>query len=72
MELTEEQKAKMTDFERDKSYIPGQEKLPVVAYQIIKQLIGFIVQQNMRIKELERTERKVCTCFHCRGIGSWK
>jgi len=52
MELTDEMKKKMNFAELDKSYIPGQEKLPVVAYQIIKQVISFIVQQHAEIKDL--------------------
>ena len=53
MELTEEMKKAMNFSERDKTYIPHQEKLPVVAYQILKNLVGFIVSQHLRIKELE-------------------
>ncbi len=57
MELTDSMKSKMNFAELDKSYIPGQEKLPVVAYQIIKQVISFIVQQHAEIKHL-RNELK--------------
>ena len=53
MELTDEMKKEMNFAELDKTYMPGQEQLPVVAYQIIKQIIGFIVYQHKRIKELE-------------------
>ncbi len=59
MELTNEMKKDMNFAELDKSYIPGQEKLPVVAYQIIKQVIRFIVTQTACIKELEKEARKL-------------
>jgi len=59
MELTDEMKKKMNFAELDKSYIPGQERLPVVAYQIIKQVISFIVIQTTHIKELEKEVRKL-------------
>lgn len=57
MELTQEMRSKMNFAELDKSYIPGQEKLPVVAYQIIKRVIGFIVGQHLDIKRLEKELR---------------
>ena len=56
MELTKEMKKEMNFAELDKTYIPGQEQLPVVAYQLIKGLISFIVGQHRRIKELEKRE----------------
>lgn len=59
MELTDKMKQRMNFAERDKSYIPKQEKLPVVAYQIIKQVISFIVAQTARIRELEKEVRKL-------------
>ena len=58
MELTDSMKKKMNFAELDKSYIPGQEKLPVVAYQIIKQVISFINQQHSEIKHLRKELRK--------------
>jgi len=58
MELTNEMKEKMSFEELDKTYIPGQEKLPVVAYQIIKNVISFIVGQHTEIKRLEKELRK--------------
>ncbi len=58
MELTNEMKKEMNFAELDKTYMPGQEQLPVVAYQIIKQVISFIVGQHKRIKELEKRELK--------------
>ncbi len=45
--------------ELDKTYIPGQEKLPVVAYQLIKSLISFIVGQHNSIKKLETKVREL-------------
>lgn len=54
MELNQEMRSKMNFAELDKSYIPGQEKLPVVAYQIIKQVISFIVGQHLTIKRLDK------------------
>ncbi len=59
MELTKKDKKEMNFAELDKTYIPKQEKLPVVAYQIIKQLISFIVSQHECRKELEREVRKL-------------
>ncbi|NOQ49424.1 MAG: hypothetical protein GQ553_02005 [Nitrosomonadaceae bacterium] len=59
MELTGEMKRKMTDVELDKSYIPHQEKLPVVAYQLIKSLISFIVAQHNNNKELTKEVREL-------------
>ena len=58
MELTNEMKEKMSFEELDKTYIPGQEKLPVVAYQIIKQVVRFIAHQHAEIKRLDRKVRK--------------
>ncbi len=58
MELTDSMKEKMNFAELDKSYVPGQEKLPVVAYQIIKQVISFIVGQHTDIKKLEKELRE--------------
>lgn len=58
MELTNEMKKQMNFAELDKTYIPKQEQLPVVAYQLIKSLISFIVGQHRRIKDLERRELK--------------
>ena len=57
MELTREMRSKMDFAELDKSYIPGQEKLPVVAYQLIKNVIRFIVGQHIEIKRLENELR---------------
>lgn len=54
MELTREMREKMNFAELDKSYIPGQEKLPSVAYTIIKQVISFVVGQHMTIKRLDK------------------
>lgn len=54
MELTQEMRSKMNFAELDKTYMPGQEKLPVVAYQIVKQVIAFIVGQHMAIKRLDK------------------
>jgi hypothetical protein len=54
MELTQKMRSEMNFAELDKTYMPGQEQLPVVAYQIIKQIISFIVGQHKRIKELEK------------------
>lgn len=59
MELTQEMRSKMNFAELDKSYIPGQEKLPVVAYQIIKQIIRFVVGQHLEIKKLEKELREL-------------
>ncbi len=59
MELTQEMRSKMDFAELDKSYIPGQEKLPVVAYQIIKQIIRFVVGQHLEIKKLEKELREL-------------
>jgi hypothetical protein len=58
MELTQKMRSEMNFAELDKSYIPKQEQLPVVAYQLIKSLISFIVGQHKRIKELEKREIK--------------
>lgn len=58
MELTNEMKEKMNFAELDKTYIPGQEKLPVVAYQFVKNIIGFIVAQHQEIKRLEKELRE--------------
>ncbi len=57
MELDKETQNKMNFAELDKSYIPGQEKLPSIAYQIIKQIIRFIVGQHLEIKRLEKVIR---------------
>ena len=57
MELTDKMKAEMNFAELDKTYIPGQEKLPVVAYQFIKNVISFIVAQSQEIKRLEKELR---------------
>ena len=57
MELEEGVRSKMNFVELDKSYIPGQEKLPSIAYQIIKQIIRFIVGQHLEIKRLEKVIR---------------
>lgn len=54
MELTQQMRSKMNFAELDKTYMPGQEKLPVVAYQIVKQVIAFIVGQHMTIKRLDK------------------
>jgi hypothetical protein len=59
MELTNEMKKEMNFAELDKTYIPGQEKLPVVAYQIIKNVISFIVTQHSQIKLLESEVREL-------------
>ncbi len=59
MELTDSMKEKMNFAELDKSYMPGQEKLPVIAYQIIKQVISFIVGQHTDIKRLEKEVREL-------------
>ncbi len=59
MELTDKMKEEMNFAELDKSYIPKQEKLPSVAYQIIKQIISFVVHQHMEIKRLEKEVRKL-------------
>lgn len=59
MELTQEMRSKMNFAELDKSYIPGQEKLPVVAYQIVKQIIRFVVGQHLEIKKLEKELREL-------------
>ncbi len=58
MELDQKVRDKMNFAELDKSYIPGQEKLPSIAYQIIKQIIRFIVGQHLEIKRLEKVIRK--------------
>ncbi len=63
MELTQEMRSKMNFAELDKSYIPGQEKLPVVAYQIIKQIIRFVVGQHLEIKKLEKELRDLRNSF---------
>ena len=57
MELTQQMRSEMNFAELDKSYIPGQEKLPSVAYTIIKQIIRFIVGQHLEIKRLEKVIR---------------
>ncbi len=57
MELEEGVRSKMNFIELDKSYIPGQEKLPSIAYQIIKSIIRFIVGQHLEIKRLEKVIR---------------
>jgi len=59
MELTQQMRSKMSFLELDKSYIPKQEKLPVIAYQIIKQIISFIVGQHTEIKRLEKELREL-------------
>lgn len=59
MELSSEMKKTMTSIELDKSYIPGQERLPVVAYQIVKNVIGFFVTQHTEIKRLEGEVRNL-------------
>ena len=59
MELTNEMKKEMNLTELDKTYMPRQEKLPVIAYQIIKQIISFIVGQHLEIKRLESEVRKL-------------
>jgi hypothetical protein len=59
MELTDAMKEEMTEIELDKSYIPYQEKLPVVAYQLIKSFISFVVAQHSMNKELEAEIRKL-------------
>ncbi len=59
MELTQQMRSKMDFAELDKSYIPGQEKLPVIAYQIIKQIIRFIVGQHLEVKRLEKELREL-------------
>ncbi len=59
MELTQEMRSKMNFAELDKSYIPGQEKLPVIAYQIIKQIIRFVVGQHLEVKRLEKELREL-------------
>ena len=59
MELTQQMRSEMNFAELDKSYIPGQEKLPVVAYQIIKQIIRFVVGQHLEIKKLEKELREL-------------
>jgi len=65
MELTSEMKKEMNFEELDKSYIPGQEKLPVVAYQIVKNIIRFIVGQHLEIKRLEKEVRNLKTELIC-------
>ena len=59
MELTQSMRSKMNFAELDKSYIPGQEKLPVIAYQVIKQIIRFIVHQHTEVKRLEKEVREL-------------
>jgi len=59
MELTNKMKKEMNFNELDKTYMPNQEKLPTVAYQIIKQIISFIVGQHLEIKRLESEVRKL-------------
>jgi 3-methyladenine DNA glycosylase/8-oxoguanine DNA glycosylase len=59
MELTQKMRSEMNFAELDKTYIPGQEKLPVVAYQLIKSLISFIVGQHNSIKKLETKVREL-------------
>ncbi len=59
MELTQQMRSEMNFAELDKSYIPGQEKLPVIAYQIIKQIIRFVVGQHLEIKKLEKELREL-------------
>ena len=59
MELTQQMRSEMNFAELDKSYIPGQEKLPVVAYQIIKQIIRFVVGQHLEVKRLEKELREL-------------
>ena len=49
--------SKRSFHEEDKMYMPGQEKLPVVAYTAIKTIVKFIVKQHLRIKELEKELR---------------
>ncbi len=63
MELTQQMRSKMNFAELDKTYIPGQEKLPVIAYQIIKQIIRFIVGQHLEIKKLEKELRDLRNSF---------
>ena len=59
MELTQQMRSEMNFAELDKSYIPGQEKLPVVAYQIIKQIIRFVVGHHLAIKQQEKVPREL-------------
>ena len=59
MELTNEMKKDMNFAELDKTYMPGQEHLPVVAYQYFKAMIRFVVTQSERIKELESEVREL-------------
>ena len=59
MELTDEMKKKMSFDELDKTYMPRQEKLPVVAYQMIKQVVSFIAHQHMEIKRLDKEVREL-------------
>jgi hypothetical protein len=64
MELTDAMKEEMTEIELDKSYIPHQEKLPVVAYQLIKSIISFIVSQHTMLKESEKEVRELKSLPH--------
>jgi hypothetical protein len=57
MELTQQMRSEMNFAELDKSYMPGQEKLPVIAYQLVKQVIRLFVYQHLEIKRLEKVIR---------------
>ena len=59
MELTDEMKKEMSLIELDKTYMPRQEKLPVVAYQMIKQVVSFVAHQHMEIKRLDKEVREL-------------